>query len=463
MTSQLCDIVIHAGKVVTMNDQNEVLENGVVAISGNRICAVGQAQDMQHWQGKKTIHAPMQALIPGLIDTHNHLFQLAGRGLGDGMALWQWLGEYMLPLAADIRPQEALAAVRLGALEAASSGVTTVLDNHYAPADPETTIAVAQALQDTGLRGVVARGMFGPFTPVARDNGLQDTLFRHSVKHELDTMQECLSNWQQDRVQIWPSPINIIYNDLDLVLGSAEMARKFDVRWQTHCSEAPVDPDIFQKAYGARPFRWLDEQGWLDERAGFAHAIWMDDDEIARAGRAGCSIAHNPMSNEYLASGPIRLKELLEAGVRIGLGADGAAGHQVDLFQIMRQAVYVQRLARLDPQASNAQDAFWLATRGGAEMLGIDAGQLSEGKLADMALVNLDQPHLSPCFDVVASLVYCASGRDVTTTIVNGQVIYENGESQCVSKQEVVAKAREHCTALITRLGVLKPACLMLA
>lgn len=454
MTKQQCDLVIHAGKVVTMNDAGRVIEDGVVAVRGKRICAVGEAHEMTHWQGRRTIQAPGQALIPGLIDTHNHLFQLAGRGLGDGMALWQWLGEFMLPLAAGIRPAEALAAVRLGALEAASSGITTVLDNHYAPADPETTLAVAQALTDTGLRGVVARGMFGPFTAVARDNGLQDTLFRHSVQYELDTMRECLSHWKHGRVQIWPSPINIIYNDLDLVQGAAQMARDFGVRWQTHCSEAPVDPDIFQKAYGSRPLRWLDERGWLDERAGFAHAIWLDDDEIERAGRAGCGIAHNPMSNEYLASGPMRLKELRQAGARIGLGADGAAGHQVDLFQIMRQMVYVQRLARLDPQASHAHDAFWLATRGGAQMLGVDAGQITPGKLADMALVNLDQPHLSPCHDVIASLVYCASGRDVTLTVVDGRVIYEQGESLCVSRGEVVAQAREHCSALIERLGV---------
>ena len=363
----------------------------------------------------------------------------------------------MLPLAAGIWPEEALAVVRLGALEAASSGTTTLTDNHYAPADVETTLGVAQALANTGLRGFVARGMFGPFTNVARDNGLQDTLFKHSVQEELSSMRACLDNWQHERVHIWPSPINIIYNDLDLVTGSIELAREYGVKWQTHCSEAAIDPEVFQGAYGSRPFTWLHRNNWLDENATFAHAIWLDDEEVQLAGAAKCGIAHNPMSNQYLASGTIRLHDLQQAGARLGLGADGAAGHLMDMFQIMRQAVYVQRQDSLDPRAGNAHQAFWMATRGGAEMLGIEAGQLAEGKLADMALVQLNQTHLTPCYDVISNLVYCASGRDVRTTIVDGRVIYEQGGSTSVSTEDILTDARQHCQALVRRLNLQPP------
>lgn len=451
---EICDTLFIHGTVVTMDDERRIIPDGAVAVRGNRIAAVGRSTDLKHWQAAKRIDCQGQAVIPGLIDTHNHLFQVAGRGLGDGMALWQWLGEFMLPLAANITQAEAIAAVRVGAMEAISCGTTTIIDNHYAPSDVGTTLAVAEALRDMGLRGAVARGMFGPFTDVARDNGLDSALFRHSTAHEIASMRECLEQWRDDRIAIWPSPINIIYNDQELVRQSAALAAEFNVKWQTHVSEAPIDPDIYLRSYGARPFVWMERQGLLDANATFAHAIWLDDAEVEIAGLRRCGIAHNPMSNQYLASGAMRLKALRQAGATVGLGADGAAGHSMDMFQIMKQVVYVQRLSALDPVASNAWDAFELATREGARLAGIDAGQLSAGKLADIALVSLDTAAHAPCFDPIANLVYSGSGRDVSLTMVDGKIVYENRRLLLTDGEEIKEQARELCRQLITRLNI---------
>jgi len=373
------------------------------------------------------------------------------------MALWQWLGEFMLPLAASITPAEATAAVRVAGLEALSSGTTTIIDNHYAPNDVDTTLGMARALHDMGLRGAIARGVFGPFTAIARDNHLSPLLFQNSTQHEIDSMRECLTQWQSDRIKIWPSPINVIYNDQDLVVGLVELAREFGVSWQTHCSEAPVDPEIYQKAYGVRPFVWMHQKGLLGRDASFAHAIWLNDEEVALVGDTSCSIAHNPMSNEYLASGAIRLRDLRKAGAVLGLGADGAAGHLMDMFQIMRQMVYVQRLHTLNPESTFAGEAFELATRGGAELAGIDAGILAPGKLADIAVVSLAGSHMTPSFNEIASLVYCGSGRDVTLTMVDGRIAYENGRAVFVDQDEIISEANEKCQGLIKRLNIPVP------
>jgi len=448
------DTVFHGGTVVTMDDHRRILVDGAVGVSGNRIAAVGPAAQLANCDATRRIDCAGRIVMPGLIDCHNHLYQIAGRGLGDGMALWQWLSDFMLPLSANISPIESLSAVRLGALEALSSGTTTVVDNHYAPADVQTTLAVAAALRDVGLRGVVARGMFGPFTEVARDNGLSDALFRHDIAHEIRTMRECLEQWEQGRVKIWPSPINIIYNDQALVEQSIALADEFGVKWHTHCSEAKVDPDIYQRAYGSRPITWLDNQGLLDSNATIAHAIWLDDAEIAAMGRHGAGVAHNPSSNAYLASGPIRLAALRDAGAIVGLGADGAAGHSMDLFQIMKQTVYVQRLATLDPESSNAGVALDLATREGARFAGVDAGQLSVGKLADIIVLSTDSPAWSPIFDVIASLVYSAIGRDVDLAMIDGKVVYEQRQLMNADANAIRADARQHCGALIARLGL---------
>lgn len=452
--SDICDTLFTRGTVVTMDDERRILQDAAVAVLGNRIAAVGPAEELAHWRAARVIDCRGHAIIPGLIDSHNHLFQVAGRGLGDGMALWQWLGEFMLPLAANISPVEAVAAVRAGAMEALSCGTTTIIDNHYAPADTATTLAVAAALRDMGLRGAVARGMFGPFTDVARDNGLDAALFQHDTADEIASMRECLEHWRDDRIAIWPSPINIIYNDQELVRQSAALAADFGVKWQTHCSEARIDPEIYERAYGARPFAWMERESLLDQNATFAHAIWLDDEEVEIAGRRRCGVAHNPMSNEYLASGAMRLKELRAAGAMIGIGADGAAGHCMDLFQIMKQVVYVQRLALLDPVASNAWDAFELATREGARLAGVDAGQLAVGKLADIAVVSLDKPAQAPCFDLISNLVYSGSGRDVTHTMVDGRMVYENQRLQCVDGDEIKQQARDACRQLIRRLKI---------
>lgn len=453
MTEQ-CDVLFSGGVVVTMDDQRRIIEQGAVAVRANRIAAVGSASELASWKANRVIDCSGQAIIPGLVDSHNHLFQIAGRGLGDGMALWQWLGEFMLPLAASITPDEAKAAVRIAALEALSSGTTTIIDNHYAPNDARTTLEVAGALHEMGLRGAIARGVFGPFTDIARDNHLSPLLFQNSTRHEIDSMRECLTEWNSDRIKIWPSPINVIYNDQELVCGLVELAKEFGVPWQTHCSEAPIDPDIYEKAYGVRPFVWMQQAGLLDHNASFAHAIWLDDEEISVLGGHECSVAHNPMSNEYLASGAVRLRELRNAGSVVGLGADGAAGHLMDMFQIMRQMVYVQRLHTLDPEATFAEEAFELATRGGAQLAGIDAGILQPGKLADIAVVSLSGSHMTPCFNVVANLVYCGSGRDVTLTMIDGRIAYENGQAALVNQDEIKHDAHTLCHGLIKRLDI---------
>ena len=167
-------------------------------------------------------------------------------------------------------------------------------------------------------------GVFGPFSKIAQDNNLSDKLFRRSVADELDNVRTTVQQRQNKKVSVWPSPINMIYNDLALVEGCIALAREFDVKWQTHVSEAEVDPEIFLGAYGSRPLDWLEKNGLLDHRSSFAHAIWLDQNEIELAGQRSCSVAHNPMSNQYLASGAMPLRALRDAGVNIGLGAETA-------------------------------------------------------------------------------------------------------------------------------------------
>ncbi|MBO1331554.1 amidohydrolase family protein [Streptomyces sp. VRA16 Mangrove soil] len=451
-----CDLLLTGGHVVTVDDDRNVYEPGAVAVLDGRIAAVGPAAVIEAaWQGARTLDCRGRAVLPGFVDGHNHLFQALARGLGEGQSIWPWLCAFMWPYSIAVDPDDARVAATLGAVEALRAGITTVVDHHYAPTDAETVLSVADAIEAAGLRGVVARGMIGHKTAVAAARGLPDALFRHSVAEELDITRDCMQRRPRgSAVEIWPAPLNLSYVDQELVRGAVELARTHDTRWHTHCSEGAKDPASYLDAYGIRPVTWLAAEGLLDERATLAHAIWLDDDEVKAVGERGAGIAHNPSSNAYLASGVMPLRRLRDAGAVVALGTDGpSAGHRQDMFETMKQTLFAQRLDTLDPAVARCEEALELATREGGRYVGSGAGTLAPGARADLAVVDLDRPHLRPLHRAVAALVYSARGGDVETTVVGGRVVVEHGRCTLVDEDALLAEAQERAERLVNRAG----------
>lgn len=451
-----CDLLLTGGTVVTVDDQRAVHEHGAVAIRGGRIVAVGPSGALDHWRADEVVDCRGKAVLPGFVDGHNHLYQALARGLGEGLSIVPWLCEFMWPYSIAINSEEAVAGARLGALEAVRSGVTTVIDNHYAPSDLATTLAVADVIEQTGLRGAVARGIVGERTEVAGRRGQPDALFRYTAADELAMTREAIQHRPPgSKVEIWPAPLNLTYLDQELVRASIELAGELGTHWHTHCCEGSKDPETYLEAYGTRPVQWLAEEGLLDHRATLAHAIWLTDKEIDQVAEAGAGIACNPTSNAYLASGTIRLGELRERGVAVSLGTDGpSCGHRQDMFECMKQSIFAQRLSSLDPTAARAEDALELATREGARYAGIDAGVLEPGRLADVIVVDLERPHLRPLHRVVSTLVYAARGSDVVMTIVGGQIVHRDGRALLVDEDAVLQDAQHHADRLLDRAGM---------
>jgi 5-methylthioadenosine/S-adenosylhomocysteine deaminase len=450
-----CDLLLAGGSVITLDDARRVIEPGAVAITGDRISAVGTESELSNYRADRTVSCTGAAIVPGFVDCHNHLFQGLGRGLGEGLSLWPWLCEFMWPYASTINRAEAEVAAYLGAIEAVRAGTTCVVDNHYSPADADATLAVVRAIDDVGLRGVVARGIFGQITQVGQKHGLAESLFRFSPDEDLAITQDCMEHTPANgRVAIWPAPINIIYVAQDLVRRSIELARRTGVKWHAHCSEASADPDIYLDAYGIRPIEWLHREGLLRDGT-IAHAIWLDDKEVEYLGEQATGVSYNPISNQYLASGALRLRDIRRSGAVVGLGTDGpGCGHRQDMLECMKQAILVQRVHTLDPTSSNAEEALELATREGARYVGIEAGVLAPGYLADVAVVDLARPHSSPVHRSVAALAYSARGSDVVMTIVGGRVVYEDGRCTFVDEREVMKEAQSRAEALIERAGM---------
>ena len=438
-----------------MDDRRRVIDPGAVAVAGERIVAVGSAAELGGYRAKRVIDAKGKAVLPGLIDTHQHLFQYLLRGLGEGLELWPWLSDFMWPVTTTISTDEARIGAQIGAVEAARSGVTTVLDNHYAPTDFNSTMAVAGAIEEVGIRGAVARGMTGELTGMAAKHGLAGELFRYSNREELEISRACIAARPPgSRVGVWPAPLNIIYVDQHLVVEAVALAREKGTGWHSHCSEASNDPVFYLEEYDRRPVVWMAEQGLLGPEATLAHGIFLDDQEVELVGDSRTGIAYCPISHQYIALGVMRLRDLRSAGATVGLGLDGGSGHRLDMFACMKQAVLLQRVHSQNPTESNGEEAIELATRVGAEYMGIDAGVIAPGKLADLVIVDQSGPHHAPLHRTVASVVYSTSAADVTHTIVGGEVVFEDGHCTKVDEAEVIEEANGRAADLVVRAGL---------
>lgn len=439
---QPCDILLTGGAVITMDAEARIFEPGAVAISGDRILAAGKAEDLEQFEARQVVDCNGAAVIPGFVSAHDHLFQNAARGLGEGLDFRIWLPEFMMPLAASMTRDEVRAAVTMTVVEQARTGTTAVLDHHYAGTDLETTIAVADAVEAVGLRGAIGQGM-GREQPYPEDEQLAIAAAAIDARPA------------GSKVEIWPAPGDIIYNDQDFVCSAVHLARSKGVGWHTHCSQYKTDPNVYITENGIRPVLWMHEAGLLGPDAHIAHMIFLNDEEVAVAGESMTGVAYCPVSHGVFGLGTMRLRDLLEAGCSIGLGYDGAvAGFRNDMFEQIKLAVIIQRLHSMDPTESGPKEALKLATRGGAKFLGIDAGVLEAGMLADITVVRLEGPHMTPRPYPEAAVAFAARSNDVEMTIVGGEIIFEGGSCTRVNEIEVMEEAQGRANDLIDRLNL---------
>ncbi|GMQ94080.1 MAG: amidohydrolase family protein [Acidimicrobiia bacterium] len=447
-----CDLLLDGGVVITLEETHQVIEKGSVAIRGDRLVAIGNSLEMAPYRASaiRTIDCSGKVIMPGLTDGHTHLFQTLGRGMGDGLSLVPWLRRFMFPYAKTISGETATAGARLGALQAALAGTTVVVDNHYGPTDTATTLAVADAIESVGIRGAVARGIFGDPNRGGEIMGVAPELFPWTNDQEIAITRECIeARPAGSRVEIWPGPENIVYVTPELIEASAQLAADSDVRWHMHCSESAAEIEFFESIYGMRPVAWLAQEQLLSSRTTLAHAIWLDDDEVSAIGEHQTTTVHNPVSNQYIASGVMRLEALQMAGANVALGSDGIAITGQDMFEAMKAGILLHRVHNLDPSATTVEQFIEIAAKGGAKMTGVEAGTLAPGRLADVIVMDIDKVHHTPWNRPVASVVYAGTGIDVELSIVGGEIIVENGKSTQVDEDEVRAKATEAAERLI--------------
>lgn len=438
-------ILIRNAVVMTMNHQNQIF-TGDVLIEGNRISQMGERLETQAVE--RIIDAGGKVLLPGFVQTHIHLCQTLFRGRADDLSLIEWLKEKIWPLEAAHSEDSVYYSAMLGIGELIRSGTTTILDMetvHY-------TESAFQAIKESGIRALSGKVMMdhGTEVPVALQENTQKSL-QDSV--------DLLEKWhgaENGRIQYAFCPRFVVSCTEELLVGVRDLSAEYNVMVHTHASENLGEIAMVEAERGMRNIVYLDHIGLAKPNLILAHSIWLDDEEKRIIRERGVKVTHCPGSNMKLASGIAEIPLLLEQGIDVGIGADGApCNNNLDMFQEMRLTAYMQKVKH-GPTVMNAKTVLRMATMGGAKVLGLEneIGSVEIGKLADLQLLDLEDFHVYPSFDAdwYSRVVYAATRGDVDTVLIDGQIVMENKIVKTVDKKIVLKEADRSLRKLIERL-----------
>jgi 5-methylthioadenosine/S-adenosylhomocysteine deaminase len=416
---------------VTLNDAWEVFSPGAVAVQGEKIVAVGPPAELQaRYRAGRVLDYPHGLLLPGLINAHTHAAMALFRGLADDLPLEDWLNSHIFPAERHLDREFVYWGTKLAVAEMLLSGTTTFCDM-YLFAD-----AVGRAAAETGIRAVIGEVLYDfpspNYGPPAEGLRFSEHL--------------CLSYQEHPRVRVAIQPHAVYTCSPELLQQCGDLAARLRTPLIIHLSETQKEVAYCRTAYGATPVEHLQNLGLLTRHLVADHAVVLTEADLKLLAASGAAVAHCPESNMKLASGIAPVTELLAKGVPVGLGTDGcASNNNLDMLQELDTAAKLQKVRHLDPTALPATQALALATRGSARVLGLEqeVGALAPGFKADLMVIDLNQPHLTPIYDPYSHLVYAAGGADVHTVMVHGQILVEAGKLLAFDLEETLAKARE--------------------
>jgi cytosine/adenosine deaminase-related metal-dependent hydrolase len=416
-----------------MDDAGTEHESGWVLVDDGRIGQVGNGHQPD---ADETIDVGGAVVTPGLVNTHHHLYQTLTRAQAQQADLFTWL-KALYPIWARLDGQAEYAAARTGLAELLLSGCTTAFDHHYVfpKGQPDVIDALIQAATDVGAHLVVGRG--------SMDLGeSQGGLPPDDLVEDRETILEETERLIQRGVEVAVSPCSPFSVTKELMVESAELARKHGVALHTHLAETVEEEEYCRELFGCTPVEYLDQVGWLADDVWCAHCVHLSADDVRRFGELGVGVAHCPTSNLRLGAGIAPVQELLEAEAPVGLGVDGSASNErSDLFLEVKQALLVAR-GRHGPLAMTTRDALRLGTRGGAEVLRRDdIGSLEPGRRADVAVWRIDGLELAGAVDPVAGLVLSAPHR-VDRLLVGGEEVVRDGHLVKADEADIAREQR---------------------
>lgn len=409
----MVDLIVSGGKVVTMDTSRRVIENGAIAVLKGEIVAVGTAAEItKNYSSKQIINAQGKVIIPGLINTHTHIPMGLFRGIADDLDLQEWLTKYIFPAEAkNVDEAFVRAGTRLGLAELIRGGTTTYCDMYY------FEDAIADETAKAGVRGVLGQTLIDFPAP---DNKTFDEALVYTEKF--------VKKWQNHSLIIPAVAPHAPYTvSEDHLKQSKNLSDKLNAPLVMHLAEAETETAfIEQKHQGIRPIEFAERIGFLSNKLIAAHVIQANEKELDILKRYDVGIAHNPQSNMKLAAGVAPVPMMLKKNLRVGLGTDGAASNNdLSLWEEMDTAAKLHKVFSKDPKAASAEEMFMMATIGGARALHLEnmIGSLETGKRADIVIVDFDELHQTPFYNVYSALVYATKTNDVETVVINGKIV----------------------------------------
>ncbi|HEX2051426.1 MAG TPA: 8-oxoguanine deaminase [Actinomycetota bacterium] len=447
-------LLAHADVVVTMDDERREIRDGGVLIDGRSLAAVGPTAELPD-DADRTIDCRGMVLLPGLVNTHHHLYQTLTRALpgAQDADLFGWL-RTLYPVWGALRADDVYVSAKLGLAEMLLSGCTTTSDHLYLFPNDVAIEDEIRAAREVGVRFHATRGSMS--LGESRGGLPPDYLVEDDDAIMRDTQRAVETHHDAERfamLRVAVAPCSPFSVTPDLMRASVALADDLGVHCHTHLAETLDEERFCIEQFGVRPVEYAERLGWLRPDVWFAHSVWIDDDEIARLAAAGTGVAHCPTSNMRLASGVAPVVRMLAAGMRVGLGVDGSASNDGEhVLGEARAFMLLQRVGTRDPGAVTARTALEVATRGGARVLGRDdVGVLAPGLAADVVGWRLDRAAYSGArADPVAALVFCQP-QDVDLALVDGVERVRAGEIVDLDLGALVAEHGRRACDLLRR------------
>lgn len=432
------DLIIEGDYVVTMDEAGSVLEGGAVAVDQGIIIAIGAADEIgSRYSARRHLNGANRVVMPGLINGHSHAAMTLLRGVADDLDLMDWLQNYIFPAEVQFVDSEFVRiGTELACWEMIRGGTTTFVDMYYYPD------TIAQVVDDCGLRAYISATVIDQRSPDAESAA--DSLNKGAV---------FVGNWKGRNSRITPiyGPHADYTLNAEQIAATRDAANEAGVPISIHMSESPFELEYSKATFGKTSIELFESIGFLDGPTIGAHVVWPTEDEIRILAEKKVGVIHNPTSNMKISSGISPVIEMLNAGVLVGLGTDGAASNNdLDMWEEMRLASFLQKVSSMDPKALSAATVLKMATSGGAEAIGLadKVGSLEIGKRADIIQVSFDDVHFIPTYDVISHLVYVADEQDVAAVVVDGRLLMHAGDFLSID----TARVRREATELAARI-----------
>jgi 5-methylthioadenosine/S-adenosylhomocysteine deaminase len=455
----MADTLLENGTIVTVNGDRDILEHHSILIRDDRIHDIGPVDDLKrkYASSARIIDMSAKVVFPGLINTHNHLFQTLLKGLGDDLVLSDWLSSMTFPSGVHLEGEHTYAAASLGCLEGIQSGTTTMVDYMYPHPRAGLDEGVLQGMKRMGVRGIFGRGMMDTGEKYGTPKGIMQQL--PEIEKELVHLFDTYHNSENGRIHIGITPAAVWSNTEETMRRTWEIAQHYKALYSVHISETPFDREACTDLHGVSDAEALEKFGILGPEVLMVHCVYLTDRDIRMAKYHDLKVSHNPVSNMYLSSGVARIPRMLESGITVGLGTDGpASNNSQDMVELLKFTALLQKVHSLDPTIISADKVLEMATIDGARAIGMDKeiGSIEKGKKADLFVYNPFRTAKSvPNHNPVSTLVYSGTHASVETVFIDGVVVLEDGKLTIDSEEKIIADGQEAAEDLAKKTGTI--------